>query len=218
MKIRTILPIVSSLSAFAVPVLAQDAPAAAGDKVEQAEEPKAAEAPKEAEAPAAKAEATATAAPASPAETESAEETRSETTNTAAPATAASDTTTPEAGGSATTAFAARDAARAQEATEQPEAEVDPLAADALAAVDGDDVAAGAEAGRLLGGEQDVLIRGGVALSGEQATAVRDTKERNLCVALPCALEPEVSVRDVLHPYCREPVRAAFADGKDWRG
>jgi hypothetical protein len=60
MKIRTILPIVSSLSAFAVPVLAQDAPAAAGDKVEQAEEPKAAEAPKEAEAPAAKAEATAT--------------------------------------------------------------------------------------------------------------------------------------------------------------
>ena len=42
MKIRTILPIVSSLSAFAVPALAQDA----ADKAPQAEEPKAAEAKK----------------------------------------------------------------------------------------------------------------------------------------------------------------------------
>ena len=61
MKIRTILPIVSSLSAFAVPALAQDA---AADKAPQAEEPKAAEAPKPeaaaAPAPAAKTEATAT--------------------------------------------------------------------------------------------------------------------------------------------------------------
>jgi hypothetical protein len=54
MKIRTILPIVSSLSAFAVPVFAQDAPAPAGDKAKAAEEPsKAAEAPKAADAPAA---------------------------------------------------------------------------------------------------------------------------------------------------------------------
>ncbi|HEX2870712.1 MAG TPA: hypothetical protein VHP33_05635 [Polyangiaceae bacterium] len=63
MKIRTILPIVSSLSAFALPALAQDAPAA--DKAPQAEEPsKPAEAPKAdaaaAPAPAAKTEATAT--------------------------------------------------------------------------------------------------------------------------------------------------------------
>jgi hypothetical protein len=63
MKIRTILPIVSSLSAFAVPVLAQDAPAPAPEK--RAEEPAKADAPKApdaaaAPAPAAKAEATAT--------------------------------------------------------------------------------------------------------------------------------------------------------------
>ena len=48
MKIRTILPIVTSLSALSVPVLAQDAPAAAAaDKAPAAEEPaKPAEAPK----------------------------------------------------------------------------------------------------------------------------------------------------------------------------
>jgi hypothetical protein len=65
MKIRTILPIVSSLSAFAVPVLAQDAPAAPpAEKVQLADEPgKSTEAPKPTEAstaPAAKADATAT--------------------------------------------------------------------------------------------------------------------------------------------------------------
>src|SRR6188768_2477039 len=68
MKIRTILPIVSSLSAFAVPVFAQDAPApAAAEKAKLADEPskpaeapKAAEAPAPAAAPAATAEATAT--------------------------------------------------------------------------------------------------------------------------------------------------------------
>jgi len=63
MKIRTILPIVSSLSVFAVPVLAQDAPAAE-NKAEQAAEPAKAPAPEAAPtaepAPAAKAEATAT--------------------------------------------------------------------------------------------------------------------------------------------------------------
>ncbi len=36
MKIRTIFPIVSSLSAFAVPVLAEDAPAPPADKVQLA--------------------------------------------------------------------------------------------------------------------------------------------------------------------------------------
>jgi hypothetical protein len=64
MKIRTILPIVTSLSAFAVPVFAQEAPAPTGEKVQLADEPgKPAEAPKAAApaatpAPAAKAEAT----------------------------------------------------------------------------------------------------------------------------------------------------------------
>jgi hypothetical protein len=57
MKIRTILPIVSSLSAFAVPVLAQDATAPSAEKAQQAEEPAKADAAK---APAATAEATAT--------------------------------------------------------------------------------------------------------------------------------------------------------------
>jgi len=65
MKIRTILPIVSSLSALAVPALAQDASAPAADKAAQAEEPgktdaAKAPAPAPAAAPAAKAEATAT--------------------------------------------------------------------------------------------------------------------------------------------------------------
>ncbi len=68
MKIRTIFPIVSSLSAFAVPVLAQDAPAPPADKVQLAEEPskppegatKAEAAPAAAPTPAAQAEATAT--------------------------------------------------------------------------------------------------------------------------------------------------------------
>ncbi len=66
MKIRTILPIVSSLSAFAFPALAQDPPAASStEKVQLADEPgKPAEPPKaaaaDAAAPAAKTEATAT--------------------------------------------------------------------------------------------------------------------------------------------------------------
>src|SRR6185503_14646342 len=62
MKIRTILPIVSSLSvfAFALPALAQDE-AAPENKADQAAEPAKADAPKaDAAAPAAKAEATAT--------------------------------------------------------------------------------------------------------------------------------------------------------------
>ena len=52
MKIRTILPIVSSLAAFAVPALAQDAPAAQpAEKVQLADEPgKSPEAPKPTEA------------------------------------------------------------------------------------------------------------------------------------------------------------------------
>jgi hypothetical protein len=64
MKIRTILPVMASLSAFAVPALAQDAAAPSEDKAPQAEEPgKAAEAKPAAAAPAApaaKTEATAT--------------------------------------------------------------------------------------------------------------------------------------------------------------
>ncbi len=62
MKICTILPIVSSLSAFAVPALAQDAPAApAAEKVQLANEPgKTAEPPKAAAPEAAPAKATAT--------------------------------------------------------------------------------------------------------------------------------------------------------------
>jgi hypothetical protein len=63
MKIRTILPIVSSLSAFAVPVLAQEATAPSAEKAQQAEEPAkadAAKAPAGAAAPATTAEATAT--------------------------------------------------------------------------------------------------------------------------------------------------------------
>ena len=49
MKIRTILPIVSSLSAFAVPGLAQDATSPANEKPAQAAEPGKADAPKAAE-------------------------------------------------------------------------------------------------------------------------------------------------------------------------
>ena len=49
MKIRTILPIVSSLSAFALPVLAQDATSPANEKPAQAAEPGKADAPKAAE-------------------------------------------------------------------------------------------------------------------------------------------------------------------------
>src|SRR6478609_3663307 len=59
MKFRTIFPIVSSLSVFAVPVLAQDAPAADKPAAEPAEAPKAEPAAEPAPAP--KAEATATA-------------------------------------------------------------------------------------------------------------------------------------------------------------
>lgn len=65
MKIRTILPVVASLSAFAAPALAQDAAAPTADKAPQAEEPAKPEAAKPAEPAAAraavpKAEATAT--------------------------------------------------------------------------------------------------------------------------------------------------------------
>src|SRR5882672_3612977 len=63
MKIRTILPIVTSLSALSLPLLAQDAPGApAADKAPAAEEPAKSEGAPKAEAPGAAAPAAKTAA------------------------------------------------------------------------------------------------------------------------------------------------------------